>query len=138
MSESPTVSMSPPLSAGQIFFRYWLPVVLYALLILYLSSLPIKIRQIPFRNYDKVFHMMEYGLFALLWYRAIRVTGVRVSFMGPGVLTFLVCALFGVLDEIYQIFTPYRISDLYDVAADSAGSLFGVIAAVFRDRMRRR
>lgn len=124
----------PQHSPRQMFIRYWLPVIAYAGFILLLSSLPIRIRHIPFRYYDKVFHFVEYGIYAGLWYRALRMT-TRLPLYGwgwTGVATFLICLMFGVGDELYQVFTPYRVSDIYDVAADASGAFAVVILAMVK------
>jgi VanZ family protein len=119
----------PQLSAKQMFVRYWLPVIVYAGFIFFLSSFPIRIRHTPFPYYDKVFHFFEYGIYAGLWYRALRMT-TRLPSYGwgwTGIVTLLVCLVFGAGDELYQTFTPYRASDIYDVAADASGAF----AAIF-------
>ena len=122
------IGTQPQFSTRQMFIRYWLPVIVYAGFILFLSSLPIRIRQVPFPYYDKVFHFFEYGIYAGLWYRALRMT-TRLPSYGwgwTGIATFLICSMFGVGDELFQAFTPYRVSDIYDLAAD----VFGVFVAV--------
>lgn len=124
----------PQLSTRQQFIRYWLPVLAYAGFILLLSSLRIRIRHAPFPHYDKVFHFIEYGIFAWLWYRALRMT-TRIPSYGwgwTGVATFLICLLFGAGDELYQAFTPYRVSDIYDWAADASGALAVVLSATVK------
>lgn len=118
----------------RIFARYWLPVIVYAGLIIWLSSLPIRFRHAPFPYYDKVFHFFEYGIYAGLWYRALWRT-TRLSFYGwgwTGVATILVCTVFGVGDELYQTFTPYRSSDRYDLAADASGAMAAVLLSAVR------
>ena len=122
------------LSTRQQFIRYWLPVIVYAGFILYLSSLPIRIKQVPFPYYDKVFHFFEYGIYAGLWYRALRMT-TRLPSSGrgwTGTATFLICSMFGVGDELFQAFMPYRVSDIYDVAADASGAFVAVSLAVLK------
>ena len=128
------IGTQPQLSAQQKFIRYWLPVLVYAGFILYLSSLPFRIRQPPFPYYDKVFHFMEYGIYAGLWYRALRRT-TRLSLHGhgtTGIATFLICSLFGIGDELFQSFMPYRVSDMYDVAADASGAFVASALAVLK------
>ncbi|HEY5595276.1 MAG TPA: VanZ family protein [Nitrospiria bacterium] len=125
----------PP--AARQFVWYWLPVILYALLILFISSLPVRIRHVPFHHYDKVFHFIEYGIYAGLWYRAIRRTTHLSTPARAGIATFLICASFGALDELYQVYTPYRVSDIYDVAADASGSLTAVFLPVLKNFLAR-
>lgn len=128
----------PPTSASKQFVRYWLPVILYAVLILSLSSIPLRIRIVPFRYYDKVFHLIEYGIYAYLWYRAIRFSATPSSSTWAGILTFSICSAFGALDELYQAYTPYRISDIYDVAADASGSFVVVSLVMLKEFFMKR
>jgi len=111
------------------FVRYWLPVIVYAALMLTISSIPIRIRRVPFRNYDKVFHFFEYGIYAWLWYRAFKGTTSISSRGRIAIATVLICTIFGFIDELYQAHTPYRTSDIYDLAADASGSFAAVILA---------
>lgn len=133
-----TVHLSrPEYMRAQHFLLYWLPVIFYASVIILLSSLPIKIEEVPFRNYDKVIHFFEYGIFAVLWFRALRASIGSASVLGPAIATFLISSAFGALDELYQNYTPYRVSDLYDVAADATGSFTAMSFAVIINFLRR-
>jgi len=113
------------------FVRYWLPVIAYAALILIISSIPIRIRRVPFRNYDKVFHFFEYGVYVWLLFRAFKGTTSLSSGGRIAIATVLICMVFGMVDELYQAHIPYRTSDIYDLAADVSGSFTAVILAVF-------
>jgi VanZ family protein len=127
------------LSTRQQFIRYWLPVIVYAAFILYLSSLPIRVRQVPFPYYDKVFHFFEYAIYAGLWYRALRMT-TRLPSYGwgwTGIAAFLICSIFGVGDELFQAFMPYRVSDIYDMAADATGAFVAALPAVVKGYITR-
>ena len=118
---------------AQLFVRYWLPVIVYALLIVSISSIPIRIQHVPFRYYDKVFHFVEYGLYVWLWYRALKGTGRFRGYGWAGISAFLICVAFGILDEFYQSYIPYRVSDLYDLAADASGSLVMISLTLLKD-----
>lgn len=133
------IGTQPQLSAQQMFIRYWLPVIVYAGFIFYLSSLPIRIRKVPFPYYDKVFHFFEYGIYAGLWYRALRMTTHLPSYGWgwTGVATFLICTIVGVGDELFQAFTPYRVSDIYDVAADASGAFAAASLAIVKGYITR-
>lgn len=113
---------------------YWIPVIAYGILIFYVSSLEIRIRQIPFPYYDKVFHLVEYGIFAWLWYRALRVSvGARHHrWVGPAV--FAVSLLFAGLDEMYQSIIPFRASDFYDFLADALGAFLVMMILILKER----
>ena len=118
------------LAGSQLFLKFWLPVILFALMILFLSSLPIQIRRPPIRFHDKIFHFFEYGIYGWLWIRALSVTFQRSNAFILVLATVMICALFGALDELYQFYTPHRIPDFYDVAADASGSFLAAALAV--------
>ena len=42
----------------------------------------------------------------------------------------LACGLYGVSDEIHQIFTPFRSPEVWDVVADTVGGLIGALVYV--------
>ena len=46
-------------------------------------------------------------------------------------LLIVFCIVYGISDEIHQIFVPSRSSDIFDVIADSIGSIFGAFIAHF-------
>lgn len=70
---------------------------------------------------DKIVHFTLFGIQAALIYIALR----RSTRMRPGLAAlaaFALAALYAGTDEIHQIFTPGRSSDLHDWAADSLGA----------------
>ncbi len=110
---------------------YWGPVACYAGLIFYLSSqselsdtLP------PFleRLGDKAHHMLAYGVFGILWYRAFRFAGGTWSAVRAVLLAVVASALYGVTDEVHQYFVPMRHADVWDVAADAAGATVAALS----------
>jgi VanZ family protein len=116
------------------FFFYWMPVIAYAAFILTVSSIPGSAIKLPFSWFDKIAHVVEYGLLSLLVGRALR--GPRTSSeivsradSGAGlkrgsaaaVITIVAVVAFGVIDETYQS-THGRDADIYDLAADAAGA----------------
>ncbi|MCA9470443.1 MAG: VanZ family protein [Nitrospirales bacterium] len=110
---------------------YWMPVVLYAGLIVFLSSLSSTGMKIPslFYGYDdKIIHAIEYAILAMLCYRAYLGTFVERLAMYAPVLAIVTAVLFGVTDEIHQAFVPLRHADVWDLVADAVGSFLGVAA----------
>ncbi|MBN2362039.1 MAG: VanZ family protein [Deltaproteobacteria bacterium] len=107
-------------------FVRWMPAIIYAAIIVALSSssrpLPI---ELPFSGCDKLLHVAEYALLALL---------VRwpLSRMAPPVarhadaITAALVGLFGLSDELHQSLVPGREADSLDVLADCVGALFGI------------
>lgn len=107
---------------------YWLPVLLYAGVIFYLSaqSRPPGPSLWLFRLLgDKGVHAVEYGVLGLLCYRAFRhaagVTAARQALL----LAVLASTGYGVTDEIHQAFVPLREPDAWDLLADLLGSTAG-------------
>ncbi len=111
---------------------YWVPPIAYAALIFYLSSLPHPEETIPgFWSVemlgDKTLHMIEYGFFGILCFRAFRhAGGLRAAHYAP-VLAIVTAVLYGVTDEMHQFYVPFRESSGWDVLADSVGACVAVL-----------
>jgi VanZ family protein len=102
----------------------WLPPVVYMAAVFYVSSLSNPAPEIAARVWDKAIHFVEYGVLAILFYRA---------FLGEGLspLAAALCALaatsaYGASDEWHQLFTPGRSSDVHDWFADTIGGTCGI------------
>ncbi len=109
--------------------RYWLPVVLYAGLITFMSSLSSTGVEVPsffFGLEDKVIHAIEYGIFGILWYRAYVYAAGRTMASYATILAIISSALFGMTDEVHQYFVPLRHADVWDLVADTIGATIGV------------
>ena len=120
------VSVPASMTRTAHFLFYRAPALLYAALILGLSSIH-KLPGTP--TPDKVNHSVEYFLFAFLVWRAVtagRITAFSWSRTG---VVILVCGAFGLLDEYYQSFIPGRVSSILDWYADIAG-IFAMITFV--------
>ena len=107
---------------------YWLPVVIYAGLIFFLSSLshPEQLAPSLFEMLgDKTLHAIEYGILAVLCYRAFRhAAGSRAARYALG-FAIMAASLYGVTDEVHQAFVFSRESSGWDVLADSVGATLG-------------
>jgi VanZ family protein len=113
----------------------WLPPLVWAGLIFYLSSLSvIPLGEPPFPQSDKVAHFGAYAVLGALLFGALRGSGVGLRRTAQ--LTLLVGALYGASDEIHQMSTPGRDSSFGDLAADTAGA--AAAAALLRLWYRRR
>lgn len=110
----------------------WFAVICYGALIFYLSSLSVSPEQLPpFFMFDKVLHLVEYGILGFLLYRALR----EESWTGkPILLAFVIGMAYGITDEFHQYFVPTRESDPFDLLADSAGSGIGALFGSFINR----
>ena len=110
---------------ARLFGRYWLPVISYAGLIFYLSSLPHPEETMPVfleAVGDKGLHMIEYGLFGLLSYRAFRYAAGPWATRYALPLAIGVSVLYGFTDELHQAFVPEREAEVWDLLADAAGA----------------
>ncbi len=115
-------------TAPRTFFIYWLPVIALCAAIFVQSSFPSPDLGLSFPLKDKVMHMVAYGLLAVLFYRACRVTWPgKLSPAQLLVISVLFASLYGVSDEFHQSFVAARQADGYDVLADFLGSLLGAV-----------
>ena len=111
---------------------YWVPVVLYAGAIFYLSSQPHPEEQLPsflLKDVsDKVLHAVEYGILALLCYRAFRWAAGPAVAQQAVVLAIVTASVFGVTDEMHQAFVPLRDASWQDWLADTIGAIIGALS----------
>ncbi|HEY5627501.1 MAG TPA: VanZ family protein [Nitrospira sp.] len=130
--------MEKVLSASQentrwLIIWYWLPVLLYAALIFYLSSLPHPEEQLPDfllkKVSDKLLHFVEYGVLGVFGYRAFRWAAGPAAARHAILLAILAASLYGVSDEIHQAFVPFRESSWLDWVADTIGGAIGAVGA---------
>lgn len=104
---------------GFIHRHRWLPAVVWAAAMLYVSSVP-KVAEATqlFRGCDKVLHFIEYCVLGItLRYWTVRRGKLLV---GGGIA-------FGALDELHQIWVPNRIASFWDLVADATGVIFGYV-----------
>ena len=126
----------------------WLPVLLWMALILALSSrsdLPIRTNPQTGETIKTTFtlaklaHVFEYSVLALLLLRALmtQAGGLRLSLAPSVLMTVLVAASFGALDEYRQSLVPNREPRLTDIALDTASALVACICVAGYFRLRR-
>ena len=127
-----------PISKSFIILKYWGPVVLYALAIVYLSSQSYPAQQLPsfiFSVSDKFLHACEYGVLGILLYRAFKHTTPNARSMGLAIICVIA---FGISDEVHQWFVPQREADILDVVADTFGAAFLILGWVLITEKGRR
>jgi VanZ family protein len=136
--------VAPKHTGRRIFVRLgWFAALLYMGGIFYLSSIPGEELPLPqFPLSDKLAHFITYfGLGVLIAFRS----GLTAKLLGKQVLHWTkggwiaptVGILYGLFDEIHQLYTPNRTFDFKDLAVDVAGILIGIWAARRWDRRRR-
>ena len=113
-------------------FWYWVPVALYAGVIFYLSAQSHPEEQLPsflLKDVsDKVLHAVEYGILALLCYRAFRWAAGPAVAQQAVVLAIVTASVYGITDEVHQFFVPFRESSWLDWLADTIGAAIGAIS----------
>lgn len=111
---------------------YWMPVALYAGAIFFLSAQSHPEEQVPSfllkEVSDKVLHAVEYAVLGGLCYRAFR-WGLNGQVAARALIIAIVAAsLYGVTDEVHQLFVPFRESSWQDWLADTIGAVIGALS----------
>jgi VanZ family protein len=118
-------------------FPYWVPTVLWMGVIFFLSTLSESAT--PGRGIisDKICHGAEYFFLAFLILFALQRT-TRAKFFTAFWITLVWAALYGLSDEIHQLYVPTRQFDVGDLLADVGGVvlLFLILWALQRSGRR--
>jgi VanZ family protein len=119
--------------------RYWLPPVFWMGLIFTLSAQP-TLPKHPDTLLDlilkKAAHIIEYGILAVLLWRALS-RGRGAHSRSALVTAFFVSVLYAASDEYHQTFVPGRNGTPVDVGIDAVGSLVALLAVGSLGRKRR-
>ncbi len=117
--------------------KYQAPAVSFAILICALSSIPgNRLAPSPFFSFDKVLHLLEFGLFGYLLAMAFE-QGTSDRLRQHWVLLALCTGiLYGLSDEWHQRFVPGRSGTVADFLADAVGVMAALL--LYRWRMARR
>jgi VanZ family protein len=113
-----------------MFWRYHLPVIMYAGLIFLISSISSLPTKMPFFTLkDKLIHFLEYAVFGfLLWRSAIR-WKIDTGLARLILLTLILGMAYAGSDEIHQYYVPGRDGNIYDWIADVIGLAVGLVTA---------
>ena len=110
----------------------WTLTVGYMLLIFLISSIPYIVQPGPLgsREAPIVEHVIEYSVLGFLLlgsFSSTKRTRKQIIFLAVSV-----AILYGISDEIHQLFVPGRYCDIIDVVANSLGSVIGVMVGNYR------
>jgi VanZ family protein len=111
--------------------KYWLPVIVWALIIFNFSAHAVpKVGQSYWTDFiaKKLAHILEYGIFALLNYRALINSGIKKVMCYW--LAIIIPLLYGASDELHQSFTPTRTPTVRDVLIDTFGASLAILLMV--------
>jgi len=115
---------------------YFIPAILYYLLIFALSSQNFDL-DLPGRGFDKVAHFIEFSLLGFFLSVGF-FNAFRFSAAVKAVLVFLTGLPLGILDEFHQLYVPGRTSAIGDAVADAAGIVWGILVYLYLAGRRRR
>lgn len=105
---------------------YFLPAVVYYLLILLVSSSDLGIK-VNVRHFDKAAHFTEYGILGfLLALGFFNVLKASLSF--KFLLSLAAALVLASLDEFHQFFVPWRAVEILDLLSDALGATVGTLA----------
>ena len=107
------------------FLFYWLPILIYCIVIFIQSSYPSPedVPDIPY--FDKFLHFSAYALLGFLFVRAYRTLLIKDNFNLVIILSILSSSIYGISDELHQHYVPFRDADMMDAFMDMLGSIFG-------------
>jgi VanZ family protein len=108
--------------------KYWLPPILWGLIIFSFSSLQVgSSNEIYWKDFliKKTAHVVEYAILAVLLYRAMINSGVDKK--KALIISIVIASLYGLTDEFHQSFTPGREPKIRDVFIDTIGGALGVL-----------
>ena len=107
--------------------KYWLPVIVWALIIFNFSSHAVpKVGQSYWVDFaaKKLAHILEYGVFAVITYRALINSGVKKLL--AYYIAIIIPFIYGASDELHQSFTPTRTPTVRDIVFDTLGAAVAI------------
>ena len=111
------------------FLKYTLPVIIWMIFIFYISSLSHPPTPGPGVSYFGEFtHFTEYFILSILLLRMFN----GYKFKNGLLLSILISILYGLTDEIHQLFVPYRAFEIKDLIIDSLGASVILIKLLFK------
>jgi len=120
------------------FLQNQLPAIIWIAIIFWLSSIH-RIPNVRIPMADKIAHLSFYGVLCGLVYRAFFVQEKFPNLRQCALCTaWLFTILYGITDEIHQLFVWGRTSDILDVTADAVGGLVFVILFILYQRRKSR
>ncbi len=91
--------------------------------------------QLVHRGIRHTAHVVEYGILALLWFRAL-IRGVALRARAAGGLAVAVAAAWACVDEWHQSTIASRTGSIWDVLLDGAGALAATLVVLTVRRLR--
>ena len=112
---------------GFRFTYFVLPIVLFAGMIYYVSSIPsVAVPSLGIDFEDKLIHIVVYFVFGWLLIRALHFGKQEPISKKILIFSVILGLLYGLSDELHQYFIPGRFSEFWDWLADGIGILLGI------------
>lgn len=110
------------------FKCYWLPVIIWAIVIFTVSSLSTFPKQVEqLLSFDELAHAAEYAIFGFLLARAFA-NSKKENLKNNFRFFAIICAIiYGISDELHQYFIPLRTMSIIDLIYDCIGAAVGQI-----------
>jgi VanZ family protein len=107
-------------------YLVYMPLILYWILILTLTSLPgADVPNVHIN--DKIEHLLAYGGLGFLLNLSLRIQNkISIVKKYSAWFTILIVSTYGALDELHQLFIPDRACDILDWTSDTIGVIIGV------------
>ena len=130
MKKNQSVQGTPPEKDENRFKKIFLsilPVVLYCVLIFYLSSRPGGFAPLGFKAEDKIIHFFEFFILGWLLSRGFQFGRTDLISNKLVLLVILIGAFYGASDEFHQYLVPGRSAEVLDWLADAVGATAGAL-----------
>ncbi len=111
--------------------KFWLPVLLCMSFIFYTSSVPGSNVPPLFPFQDIAFHLFIYLILGLFFARALKNTSSNVAPSKIILFTIIFGTIYGISDELHQLFVPDRCVSGLDILIDGVGSFVGSLTQPF-------
>jgi len=108
------------------FLYYWLPVVLFCVLLFAQSSLSTPEVMPAFPHMDKFLHLGAYSILGALFLRGFGNSKYKHNGRLIVVASILLTGIYGATDELHQYYVPVRSADTWDLICDFLGGGIGV------------
>ncbi len=112
---------------------YWSFTIIYMAIIFFISSFKGQILPLSIKGLDKILHTGIYTVLGFLSYFSFRESGAQKYVF---LLSFAFAVLYGITDELHQIYVPGRQASFGDIIADFVGAFLGCYSAAFVKRRK--
>ena len=109
----------------------YIPLGIYWIILFTATSIPIN--QLPSIGLsDKINHFLAFFILAVLLFLTLKYQRKSYYFFNrASLIAFSICLIYGVIDEVHQMWIPGRSSEVLDWLADGFGALAGVLVVSY-------